>query len=468
VDVGSLYYVKQRLQNTANSAALAAAAYIAESCSNSSNCPGYQDALKAANSYVAANWNNSLSKGSAPALTLTGKCLAALVTGGAPCSSSGTAHTPQYNSLSLQLTVTAPTFFAAAFGMTSVPISVSAYAAAKGSAPPPLNVMLVIDTTASMNSSDPSCRGNTRISCALQGAQILLSQLWPNQDQVGLMVFPGLKSTSYATNDYTCGGKITSSMISPYYAGEGSSYGSPVYQIIGTAAGGSTDYRIQNGGSAPEPGLNPASNLAMAVKAGSCSAGIQALGGQATYYADVITAAQNVLTSWSHANGRQNVIIFLSDGDANADDLPSHDAHNICCETTSGVGQTPGSGQTLAINYQCQEAVTAAQNAASEGTWVYSIAYGASTSTTGSCQYDRSPVTPIGSKTYASKPTSGCATMTNIASDATKFYSDAANGCSSTANPSITSLNSIFQNFGQSLTYPRLISFVMFSGQAAS
>ncbi len=58
--------------------------------------------------------------------------------------------------------------------------------------------------------------------------------------------------------------------------------------------------------------------------------------------------------------------------------------------------------------------------------------------------------------------------MTNIASDATKFYSDAANGCSSTANPSITSLNSIFQNIGQSLTYPRLISFVMFSGQAAS
>ena len=167
------------------------------------------------------------------------------------------------------------------FGITSVSISATAYAAAKGGgAPPPLNVMLIIDTTSSMNDTDQNCSGNTRIACALQGAKVLLSQLWPNQDQVGLMVFPGLTSATYAADEYTCGAKITSSMISPYYAGEGSSYGSPVYQIVGSSAGGSTDYRVQSGGKAPASGLNSASNLVKAVGAGSCSAGVQAVSRQ--------------------------------------------------------------------------------------------------------------------------------------------------------------------------------------------
>ena len=45
--------------------------------------------------------------------------------------------------------------------------------------------------------------------------------------------------------------------------------------------------------------------------------GVQATGGFGTFYADAITAAQTTL-NWSGRAGVQKVIIFLSDGDANA------------------------------------------------------------------------------------------------------------------------------------------------------
>ena len=83
-----------------------------------------------------------------------------------------------------------------------------------------------------------------------------------------------------------------------------------VYQIISS----STDYRT----SASATSLNSSSNLAKAIGAGGsgCS-GLSAVGGVGTYYASVITAAQTALTA-SHQAGQQNVIIFISDGDANA------------------------------------------------------------------------------------------------------------------------------------------------------
>ena len=67
------------------------------------------------------------------------------------------------------------------------------------------------------------------------------------------------------------------------------------------------------------------------------------------------------------------------------------------------------------VNDQCQQAVDAADAAATAGTWVYSVAYGASTSSTGSCSTDSPHI-------------SACTTMQNIASDSKKFYADTAGG----------------------------------------
>jgi hypothetical protein len=41
--------------------------------------------------------------------------------------------------------------------------------------------------------------------------------------------------------------------------------------------------------------------------------------------------------------------------------------------------------------------------------------------------------------------------------DPTKFYSDNANGCKSTANPNITALDKMFQSIGYSLSTARLL-----------
>ncbi len=471
-DIGYAFYVKSRLRHVVEATVLAAAQDIGESCASSSNCPAHSDATTLAGNYLSVNWTTKLTN-STPTLTVTGKCLASLVTAGAPCSSTLTAGVPEYNAVSVQASVTAPTYFSQVLGFKSVPLKAIAYAAANGSAPPPLNIMFIVDSTASMATADSSCgSGQTRISCALLGVQAVLKQLWPNRDQVGLMTFPGLASATYVGDDTGCSlTTFTSTGTSPYYAGWGS--GTPIYQVIGTSTAGSTDYRTQTGNSQPSSGLaTTSSKLLNAVGAGhGCSnTGLQVPGGSGTYYADIIATAQATLTAWNTQfvslgqTPRQNVIIFLSDGDANASD--SSRSNNICCTTT------PGTGQTVKINFQCHEAVAAAVAAAAApvspspnttSTWIYSVAYGSATS--GSCTTDNTPTkVPPATSAPAAQPYQACQTMTNIASSPTKFYSDNANGCASVAHPNITSLNAIFTNIADSLTYGRLISASMFSG----
>ncbi len=472
-DVGYAFYVKTRLRNLVEATALAAAQDIGESCTSSTACTSHSDATTLAGNYLSINWSTSLTN-STPTLTVTGKCLTALVTAGAPCSSTETAGVPLYNAVSVQATVTAPTFFSRLFGFKGVSLSAIGYAAANGATPPPLNVMFIVDSTASMATADTSCgSGQTRISCALKGVQTVLKQLWPNRDQVGLMTVPGLASATYVGYDTACSlTTFSSTGTSPYYAGWGS--GTPIYQVVGSSTAGSTDYRTQTGSSQPSTGLASTSTspLLNSIGAGHgcANTGLQVPGGSGTYYADIIATAQATLTSWntqlvsSGGTARQNVIIFLSDGDANAGD--SSRSNNICCTTT------PGTGQTVKINFQCHEAVTAAAAAAAApgtgspnttSTWIYSVAYGSATS--GSCSTDNTPTrVPPASSAPAAQPYQACQTMTNIASSPTRFYSDNANGCASTAHPSITTLSAIFADIANSLTYGRLISPAMFSG----
>ena len=99
------------------------------------------------------------------------------------------------------------------------------------------------------------------------------------------------------------------------------------------------------------------------------------------------------------------MIILLSDGDANYDTFTN----------------------------PCQRAVNAAHAATAAGTWVYSIAYGASTSTSSSCTVDSPPI-------------SAYTTMRNIASDSTKFFNQ----------PTAGDLTEIFRRIVLDLTTTRL------------
>ena len=169
----------------------------------------------------------------------------------------------------------------------------------------------------------------------------------------------------------------------------------------------------------------PDSYLVLAAQGGSCH-GLQAIGGVSTYYADVITAAQSYLTQSGRANV-QKAIVFLSDGDSNSQP-----------PNVSSPQQTP---------HECQNGINAAQTAAAAGTWVYSVAYGASTAQApgGSCATDSAPM-------------SACRAMQQIASDPTKYYSDdqGSDPCISGANPMVD-LNQIFGNIGIDLTNARLL-----------
>ena len=88
-----------------------------------------------------------------------------------------------------------------------------------------------------------------------------------------------------------------------------------------------------------------------------------------TYYAGAIYAAQSALVAEKAANpGSENVIIILSDGDATA---PQNNGNN----TVMGSPAT-GNGQYPSWVGECGQAVVAAKYATSQGTLVYSVAYG--------------------------------------------------------------------------------------------
>jgi hypothetical protein len=158
-----------------------------------------------------------------------------------------------------------------------------------------------------------------------------------------------------------------------------------------------------------------------------------------TYYAGVLYAAQAALVAQQAANpGSQNVIIILSDGNATAP------------YTLNGITVMPGasttSGTYPSTKNECAQAVTAAKYATSNGTTVYSVAYGSGSS---GCAADNPSITP-------------CQTMTQMASAPQNFYSDylqsgSGSTCVSASNPNDTSIAKIFADIRTDFTKARLI-----------
>lgn len=395
VDIGQVLAARQVLQASSDAAALAAAQDIATG----------GDVAATARAYGGGGYNKVLN------LTVTMATgypqLRCFKSTGAPC----LGETPA-NGIVVRQQTSVPTYFTRLFGFSAFAISATSTAGAAGGKPMPLNVMLVLDTTASMNTGDSNCslKNATRLDCALAGVRTLLGELSPSVDQVGLMVFPGLQA-GQAKYDYDCS-TGTKPKIAAYNK-------SPIYQVLAP----SNDFRASDDAS----DLNTSSNLALAAQGGtgSCKGGISAVGGVQTFYADAISKAQAALVATAKP-GMQNVMVLLSDGDANADssNMPSGQWSN-----------------------QCHQAIAAAQAAAAANTWVYSIAYGANTSSSRSCDTDTPRI-------------SACSTMQQIASDAAKFFSDNSGGsgaCSASAND-VAELVSIFQRIAQTLQKPRLLA----------
>jgi Flp pilus assembly protein TadG len=368
------------------------------------------------------------------------------------------------NALTVAQTVKLNTIFAGIVGIPTLTVNAASTAAMKGGPVQQYNIAVVLDTTASMASTDGSknCPG-TKIQCAEQGVQTLLANLVPctatststsctAYDAVSIFTYPNIQAST-VTQDTTCTSGNPSNLpySTPTAGGTWTATNwtstSPTYQITSYLSNWSSNN--QKGGS-----YNNSSALTVAVGAStgsgcSSSSGMQAEGGEGTYFAGAVYAALSSLAAQQSANpGSKNALIILSDGDANATNTKTKTEMSPTGKYTS----LNTNGTYPSITDECHQAITAAQTARtmtdSQGnldTTVYTIAYAASNSSSGSC----------GTDTTGGEAISACDTLEQMASSPSDFFSDANSSC-----PAATTYGGIDQDFqaiAGGLSYPRLM-----------
>jgi hypothetical protein len=468
VDLGHAYVCYRELQASTDAAALAAGYELGQSNATVASVQA------AASSYSSYGTYGQTGAGVNASPNLTNDVITTNVTCSTPVTNLGVACglSPTGDNVAQVIqTITVPTYFMKAFqifgvkGANSITETAVSTAAARGATNSQYNVAIVIDTTASMETQDNDANcGNTRIYCALQGVQTLLESLSPctpsgtgssctgggSFDTVSLFTFPNIQANQ-ASYDTTC--PTNNPNIPNYYTPAiGATWStitgsSPTYQVTTYLSNYSSTGKA--GGS-----LNTSSSLAIAAGASTSKncTGLQAPGGDGTYYAAAIYAAESSLMAAQVSNpGSQNALIILSDGDASSSKIS-------VTGTVQKAGYTYSSGApALTVSYpsstdQCQQAIDAANFATWQGTTVYTVAYGASSS---GCSTDTSG--PMGSKNGVSP----CTVLQDMASAPSDFYSDATASqnkgqCTSSSNPNL-SLNAIFKAISTSFTVARLV-----------
>jgi Flp pilus assembly protein TadG len=464
-EVGHGYYALEVLQASTNSAALAGAQGLPNTTTATANVAEYSAQTSDANT------SGILQNVTA---TPTFLCLTTISTLGTPCRNANGAG-GGYNSIKVVQTARTPLWIGNVFGLPYFYLSATGTAAMQGGENIPQNIAVIMDTTASMGGQDNTnqCSG-TQISCALLGFQALLVDLYPCAlgvtcgsstpvDSVSLFVFPPL-TTATASKDYTC---PTSNPTIVQYT-----FNNPptdptlpsgdTYQVVGF----SSDYKTTDA----DTTLNPSSALVVAAGAKSGCTGLQAPGGQGTYYAQAIYAAQAALVAEQANNtGSQNVLILLSDGNATACATTANTSAGGCntknnlvakSGTLNGLGTSTSTVYPSALG-QCGQAVQAAQAAQTAGTTVFTIGYGSpGTGSSSNCGSDtKYSTTSSTGWTPWKVDDSPCAALAAMSSQQKDFFSDDSNGClaSYTPNQGITNFKAIFQAISGALTAPRLI-----------
>ncbi len=463
VDMGHAFICYQELQAATDAAALAGALNL-NSTSATTIATSYGATSGAYNTYP--DLTNVTVVSGYPKL----QCLTTVKNLGQSCIAPNNA-----NAIVVEEQSVIPTFFSKVFGVNQLTISTVSTGAIAGSRAVPLNIAIVLDTTASMNTVDSNC-GATRIACSLAGVATLLQNLSPCSttssscttnaqgvatnplDQVAIFTFPNINATT-VTHDTDCNSS-TSITVDPYTFPpiNGTSYSGTTYTSGKTSVTDTyevTSFLSNYRGTDSSSSLAANTALANATGSAGCSNPMQSPGGAGTYYAGVIYAAQDALTQmYTSENGStanpqpQNVMIILSDGEANSTNFntsaSANGAGNPAFSTTSGT--YPSSLD------QCQQAVEAADYAKSAGTTVYTVAYGSESS---GCTTDSSNSPPINIKNITP-----CQVMSMMATSASYFYSDYnQSGSSSTcvASTSQTSLSDIFTAISKDFLTVRLI-----------
>lgn len=446
VDYGHILYARRALQNSTDLAASAGALEIGQDMDNARTPEAV--ALRFSSQAGALNARPGLTGVSAAAQVRCTNFMAQLTTG-ANCTSTTTPP----NTMTVTQSVTIPLYFARVLGFSSKLISAQATATASAGYVPPMDIMIVLDATWSM-STNCSGGGTTKINCAKNGIQALLTSLWPCtpgetcaanvhvHDQVGLILFPPPVNTTARDRQRDCSDNLLGTDVA--YDNPSNRLVNPNYDYV--VAPISNDFKSSNGGTT----LNAASNLVKAVTTtGTCGvetppnptdmAGFNRL---STSFATAIEKAQAALDAANGVGNRnkaQDVIIVVGDGGAN-------------------YGPTYYTDSSTYRTQPCRTAITVANNFAStKGTWIYSIAY----DSTGNCLGWKSnalsgaqTINRFGtvegtseSQHYESPAITALETMTALASDPTKFFNQ----------PGTGELTTIFKRIASDLMTTRLI-----------
>ena len=507
VEMGHVYYAYRQLVSSTNEATLAGAQAMSDALLNTSSSGAYTAEVTAAVKQFSSmtgelNASSMLSGDQIASQTLFCSTTMTHAPFYVECQTPP-GSTTGYNAITVKQTATVNLWFGKFIGIPSMTFSATASAAMKGGSDIPYNLAVIMDTTASMKTTIPGDKDCTtsQIVCAVQGLEVMLQNMdpcaqnttcsssTPYVDDVALFVFPPVPYSS--TGNYK-----------PQYCGTGVS--SVPYNFVNVTSGSSQNLAMETTGSnagtyeiipfndvyktSDTSGLAVASALAEAVGAsGSGCTGLSAPGGQGTYYAQVIYAAQAALVTQQTANPTsKNVLIILSDGDAtacasgaNTTAGACNSASNIVADNNPSCGSSGGSclngTGTKTSNpsgYQsptypsalgeCGQAVQAAQLATAAGTVVYTIGFGSETS---GCTTDATYTTTAGSTDGAEAWPSGpysrtpCNAIAAMASNVNTFYSDNSGGCPalSPANANFSSLAQIFQAIVDNLSTPRMI-----------
>jgi Flp pilus assembly protein TadG len=461
LDVGHAMYIQHELQASADAAALAAAQRLPDtSAATGFRTVGtnYSDAGK--NSYSSGvTW-------SAP--VVTGLCLTTVTR--PPFNAACSAGAGVYNAVQVTETATFHTFFAGILGHNIMKMGATATAAKEAGH---WNVAFVVDTTPSMDFSDPSCgRGVSQLECAQTGIAGLLAGLDPNSDSVAMFTFPAV-TVDTAKYDNSCltgtpqvgpyvfpGASATNytNTSTPYVTGSGRSQTTTyiTYQITPFSN------TFQNSGDA----------MQIAIGKGKC-AGMQT-SMEYTYMAGAIYAAQAALlnqqsTLLSAGIPSQNAMIILSDGNATGQESSPGGAFNALSNDFISTSAQAGGGSNLYASAsgiypswvgQCGQEVDAAQAAwgnSGNPTRVYTIAYGSPTTSTkagaplGNCESD------VGAGQHPN--ITPCQAMQQMASGPQYSYSDEGPGgnCAGLSAIGPAAMPSIFNGILGSLLYSRLI-----------
>jgi Flp pilus assembly protein TadG len=457
MDVGDVYYSYHELQASTNASAMAAAEALPISGSQAlANAQAYNSQATGKNAFGNLNVTG---------YSATLGCVTATVGASVPCVNTDTGA--KANAIQVKQTARVRLYFAALFGHPYMDISAAGTALMASGGAKPFNIAILVDTTESMSTQDTNCvktQGSgrtkttyyTRLGCAQNGIQGFLAGIYPcaasgcgsatngvyenSVDKVSLFTFPEASSSTSVANDYNCSGKNPSIVPYTYPSATGTSYtpgSGATYQVTSFMS----NYQGVDDSGDPSGDLSTSSGSYVSLAVGAKSGcGMGDPGGEGTYYAGSIYAAQAALTAQQAAEAAnnitaQNIMIIVSDGAATASK-----------SQMSSTGLL-SSGVYPSYNNECEQAVTAAQAATAAGTTVYTVAYG-------------SPDTGCTTDTLTGGIKSPCSTMQQMASSSSTFYSDNNQSGSSsqcTSSNSQSDLANIFKNITVQLSTERLI-----------